>query len=104
MIEQIPMSLVAQGRSPEHDDAQPRNGGFSTPTLEGSQKPALRGRADKNGYNLSPLLGQNNHRHPPSSAGVDARDCCRPQVGVFRHAATERGGGGGMWTDELWVC
>ena len=25
---------------------------------------------------------------------------CQSDVGVFRHAATERGGGGGLWTDE----
>lgn len=95
MIEPTRGMVVAQGRSPEHDDAKPRKGGLSTPTLAGLYNPALRGRADKNGPNRSPLLGQNNPRHPPSLAGVVARDCCSPQVGVFRHAPIERGGGGG---------
>lgn len=72
-----------RGFSPEHVNAEPpyrtRRAGYG-------------GRADKYGPNRSPLIAIARHGIPDVVAICD--------VGVFRHAATERGGGGGLWTDE----
>lgn len=70
-----------RGFSPEHDTAQPpyriRRTGYG-------------GRADKQCPNRSPLIAFARHG---LMAMVAKRD-----VGVFGHAAVERGGGGGKWT------
>lgn len=56
------------------------------------RSPAPDGRADKKCPNRSPLIAIARHGIPDVVAISD--------VGVFRHAATERGGGGGLRTDE----
>ena len=71
-----------RGASPEHDNAQHpyriRRTGYGCV-------------ADKKCPNRSPLIASARH-------GLMAM-VARRDVGVFRHAAIERGGGGGLWTD-----
>ena len=70
-----------RGFSPEHINAEP---------LYRTRRAGYRGRADKKCPNRSPLIAFARHGKLDVVAISD--------VGVFRHAATERGGGGGLRT------
>ena len=72
-----------RGFSPEHINAEPPYR---------VDKTGYGGRADKKCPNRSPLIAIARHGILDVVAISD--------VGVFRHAATERGGGGGLRTDK----